>query len=810
MASEHLTPKCKNMVPTLHPYQEYAKNFVITHPKCGLFLDMGLGKAVDDDTIIPTLSGWKRVGDIQVGEYLFSMTGTPTKVTAVYKHPNKPAFKVTLDDDRSFNCCDEHLIPLHRPGLTTITPVPLKNLMDTYRNDDPTTGDTMYQYAIPWNDPISADIPIENQTDIKWAELGAMLTFCHMEQNKICCNNPESTPEWLITFLDKNAKTGNSNATTQLFQNLMDSTGFISQIPDSFMWMPAQYKGLLLMGMGGLNPSDRNEIAKTKHVEIQVPSQNLAQDIQLLSWSMGHKCESKWRPRKKVAELKLAFSHTADHEAGLKIVDIQPIGNRDMTCFTVDDPTHTYLINDFIVTHNTLVTLMALWQSAPPGHILVIAPKTIAASTWVNEIAKWNIPVRTQSLVVNDRGKDWTRKKRLKLYAEMLDTPPTMYFINREKLVDLIQNLPMREGEAIWPFGTIVVDELQSFKSYSSERTKALLKVAPMSQRFIGLTGTPTPQGLEDLWSEIYFMDNGQRLGKNITAYRNRWFYPKLYIQNHPVNWIPRPGAEDEIYSLINDLVISIKNPNIKLPTVTFNDINVDLNPDELKVYKDFAKESAMILDDGRTVTAQNAGQLRIKLTQMASGTVYTEKGNAESYIVIHEKKLDICEYIINNTSGSVLIAFQFQADRDQLLKRFPQARQFDGTADMIQEWNDRKIPVMILNPASAGHGLNLQYGGHTLIWYTTPTNLEYYLQCNARLARQGQPDPVTIHHILINHTVDHLNLELVQTKQIAEERLIDAVQATDAAGNNTEIQEPTYEERILTGVQAVLDEALS
>ena len=281
-----------------------------------------------------------------------------------------------------------------------------------------------------------------------------------------------------------------------------------------------------------------------------------------------------------------------------------------------------------------------------------------------------------------------------------------------------------------------------------------------------------------DLWPEIYFMDNGARLGKNITAYRNRWFKSTMIVNNHPVGWVPLPGAEDEIYSLINDLVISIKNPNIKLPPVTFNDVHITLDTDEMALYKQFAKESALILDDGKTVTAKNAGQLRIKLTQLASGSVYTEKGNADSYRIIHEKKLDVCEYIVNNSSGSILIAYQFQADKEMLKKRFPNAIVFDGSPEMQQEWNDRKIPILLINPASAGHGLNIQYGGHTLVWYTTPTNLEFYLQCNARLARQGQPDPVTIHHLIVDGTVDQANLKLVNTKDANEEKLIEAVQA--------------------------------
>lgn len=760
------------MVPTLHPYQAFSADFIVTHPKCGLFLDMGLGKAVDDDTIIPTPTGRKRIGDIIVGDKIFAMNGKSTTVTEVFKHPNKTAFKITLDDGRTFICCDEHLIPLHKSGLDTVTPVPLKNLLNDYKITD-TNGNVIgYKYAIPWTEPVQYP---KTETLFEAKTLGAALRYGHVENNLFVLD--AETPQWIFQHFNM-LKPNILQAVLKEFMKHIGTDGLVYKIPEWCIEADAMYKGELLSAMAGLNIDDRDTVRGTKKLKFELPNMDMAATMQQIVWSMGHRITVNWRPRKKIAEIEINFSRNEDSQTGLKIVDIKQVSNRNMTCFTVADSTHTYLINDYLVTHNTLITLMALWKIAPPGHILVIAPKTIARATWQNEIAKWNIPVRTKSLVVKENGKELPRKKRLELYEQMPEEPPTMYFINREKIVDLIKNLPVRNGVKIWPFHTIVVDELQSFKNYASDRTKALIEVAPLCQRFIGLTGTPTPQGLMDLWPEIFFMDNGARLGKNITAYRNRWFRSTMIVNNHPVNWVPLPGAEEEIYSLISDLVISIKNPNIKLPPVTFNDMHITLDEDEMKLYKGFAKESAMILDDGKTVTAKNAGQLRIKLTQLASGSVYTEKGNSDSYVVIHEKKLDACEYIINNSSGSVLIAYQFQADKMMLQEKFPTARIFDGTPEMLQEWNDRKIPIMMLNPASAGHGLNMQYGGHTLIWYTTPTNLEFYLQCNARLARQDQPDPVVIHHLIVDGTVDQANLTLVNMKDANEERLIEAVQA--------------------------------
>lgn len=750
--------------PVFPPYQQYSIDFIINHPKCGLFLDMGLGKAIDDETILPTPDGPRKAKDILPGDRLFAMTGEPTQVLAVYHHQNKTAYTVTMEDGRSFICCDEHLIPVFRPGVKTIDPVPLKNLLHVPLDNGP-------GIRIPWNEPVQ--YPAQERP-FTGTDLGLALQYGRFENHTL---DTGKFPEWAAgRKLDK-------QALFQVIAPCLDETGKPVRMPDWCERTDIQFRCALLTAMAGFDLNDTETCRKLTTLKIELaertaPAENMAQDIQQIAWSLGHAAEYTVRPRKKTVEISIGFSRIANMETGLKIKSIEPAPPRDMTCFTVADITHTYLMNDYLVTHNTLITLTALWRAAPSGHILVIAPKTIAKATWQNEIAKWGIPVRTKSLVVNERGKDLSRKKRLQLYEETLTEPPTMYFINREKITDLIKNLPKKDGTKIWPFRTVVVDELQSFKNYSSDRTKALSQVAPLCERLIGLTGTPTPQGLMDLWSEIYMLDGGQRLGKNITAYRNRWFKPTMIVNNHPVGWVPLPGAEEEIYALIKDLVISIKNPNIQLPPVTYNDIHVTLDPDEMELYKKFARESALILDDGKTVTAKNAGQLRIKLTQLASGSIYLEKGNSDSYRVIHEKKLDICEYIINNSSGNILIAYQFQADRNMLLNRFKDAVQFDGSPEMLQKWNERKIPIMILNPASAGHGLNMQEGGHTLIWFTTPTNLEFYLQCNARLARQGQPDPVTIHHIIVDKTVDQGNLNLVKEKDEREERLIEAVQA--------------------------------
>lgn len=440
----------------------------------------------------------------------------------------------------------------------------------------------------------------------------------------------------------------------------------------------------------------------------------------------------------------------------------------------------------------TLTTLAALQElgmkGAIGGHILIIAPKAIARATWIDEMAKWGIRANTVSLIVNDKGKQLSRKKRLERYSEIATHVPAFYFINRDLITDLVQW--HADNKLPWPFPTIIVDELQAFKSHSSNRFKALKAVAPATTRFIGLTGTPMPNGLEDLWAEIFLMDGGQRLGPNITTYRNVYFNPGLVINNVTVNWVPKTGAEDYIFQLISDIVISVKNPNIKLPDVTYNTITCHMTPDEMAQYKELAKEKVLdiVTEEGdNSIEAPNAAVLSAKLTQMASGTLYLEK-NSTDYVVIHEHKLDILEYIIENNNGSpVLVAYHFKSDLAEIGKRLDKIYKltkdnryryevFDGSPEMIHKWNSGAIPVMLLQPASAGHGINIQDGGHTLVWYSLPWSLEHYIQTCGRLNRQGQKHPVVIHHIITEGTIDSRIVRVLQSKDANERALIDAV----------------------------------
>lgn len=428
----------------------------------------------------------------------------------------------------------------------------------------------------------------------------------------------------------------------------------------------------------------------------------------------------------------------------------------------------------------TLITLDTLYEINPKGHVLIIAPINIAKITWLEEIKKWGYPFRTQSLVLNEKGKKLSKQKREKLYEKAYETEPTVYIINQELVADLIDYY-LNNKRKIWPFTTIVVDELQAFKTYNSKRTKALKKVTPYTEYFIGLTGTPTPNGLLDLWSEIYFMDDGKRLGKSMSQYRERYFQPNLIVNNHPVSWKPLSFAENEIYSKIADIVMSIKNPSFKIPDITYNNYKMELDPKDKEKYKKFVKEYVLELDGGIEVTASNAAVLTAKLSQMASGAIYIN--DKHEYEQVHTKKLEMLEYILDNETTPTLVAYHFKTDLiliEQMLKKKKiKYKIFDGTLDVFNEWNSGELPVMLIQPMSTKYGLNFQDGGHTLIWYTIPWSLETYLQTNARIHRQGQKNPVVIHHLIIKNTIDEKILKALNRKNDDLQSLMDAVNVT-------------------------------
>ena len=430
------------------------------------------------------------------------------------------------------------------------------------------------------------------------------------------------------------------------------------------------------------------------------------------------------------------------------------------------------------------ITLHALKAMNPNNHILVVAPLNIARSTWIDEIHDWNMPFRYLSLIVNDKGKKLSKQKRHELYETLSKREATLCFINRELLVDLIE-WSFSKKPAVWYFPIIVLDEAQGFKSYSSKRFKELKKVLPAVTNVIELSGTPMPNTIEDLWSQIYILDRGYRLGPNITNFREVFLRPTKYINGKTVDYEPLPGAEDEIYKRIDDITISMKNDKIKLPELTINKIKVYMDDKEKNLYNKLKKDKVLKISETEGVTVENAATLYLKLSQMASGALYIDEEEPtktdKKYTFIHDKKLEMCDYIVNNTDSPVMIAYHFKSDREMLKNYLTEKGHkpviFDGSPEMINDWNNDRIDILLLQPKSAGHGLNLQKGSaHTMIWYTLPTSLEEYMQCNARLYRQGQKNNCVIHILTTDNTVDETIYTRLIEKNLSQESLLEAV----------------------------------
>jgi SNF2 family DNA or RNA helicase len=392
--------------------------------------------------------------------------------------------------------------------------------------------------------------------------------------------------------------------------------------------------------------------------------------------------------------------------------------------------------------------------------VLVIAPLRVARDTWPTEIMKWDhLTGLTYAVAI---GSVAQRKAALLHRAQV-------YLINREN-VDWLIN----ESGIPFDYDMVVIDELSSFKSHSAKRYRALRKVRPGVKRMVGLTGTPSSNGLMDLWAEIGILDMGQRLGRYISHFRDTYFMPDKRNQQVIFSYKPKPGAEEAIYRLISDITISMKNTDyLKLPDLVINEIPVLLSDDERRHYETMKVEMVLSLK-GKEIDAVNAAALSGKLLQMANGAVYDGIGG---FVRLHNRKLDALEDVIEAANGKpVLIAYWYKHDLERILERFP-AERLDS-ADSIRRWNNGEIPVAIIHPASAGHGLNLQTGGSCLVWFGLTWSLELYQQTNARLWRQGQIDTVVIHHIIAEGTIDEQVMKALKQKDKTQTALIDAVKA--------------------------------
>ncbi|ALD94952.1 SNF2-related protein [Corynebacterium ulcerans] len=412
----------------------------------------------------------------------------------------------------------------------------------------------------------------------------------------------------------------------------------------------------------------------------------------------------------------------------------------------------------------TIITLTALNNLITDRYAttkaLIIAPLRVARDTWSNEQQKWDhLKNLRLSIII---GNPTTRRNAL-------NTDADIYIINRENIPWLVKELGNN-----WPFDTVVIDELSSFKNHKAQRFKALKTRLPKINRIIGLTGTPAPNSLEDLWAPFRLIDGGERLGKYLTHYRDKFFTPDKRNGPQIYSYKIRPGADKQIYDLIKDITVSMKTTDyLDLPPLATTTINVHLNPKERTIYNQLRDDMVTTIGTA-TIDAGTAGTLSNKLQQLSSGAIYTDDGVR----YIHDQKLDALADIVEQASGNtILVSYWFKHELERLEAKFPQGKELSTSQDMA-DWCEQKIPIGFIHPASAGHGLNLQSGGHIMVWLTTPWSLELVEQTNARLFRQGQTEPVSIIHIQTSDTIDADVAKALEKKDTTQTALINAVKA--------------------------------
>ena len=420
-------------------------------------------------------------------------------------------------------------------------------------------------------------------------------------------------------------------------------------------------------------------------------------------------------------------------------------------------------------TVSTLTAVKRMIYSFEVSKVLVIAPKKVAETTWTTEADKWeHLRCLKLSKVIG------TEKER----AKALGADADVYVINRENVCWLVRYLNGRMS-----FDMLVIDELSSFKSHTAQRFKALKSVRYQFSRIIGLTGTPAPNGYMDLWAELYLLDGGERLGKYITRYREEYFHPLISVGAVVYRYGLNAMSDIVISKKISDICVSMKAGDyLQLPKRIDNTINVILSKDEKRQYDRFEREEILKIN-GETITAANAAAVTNKLLQYANGAVYDETKNVHT---IHDAKIEALEELVEAASGDpVLVFYSYRHDAARIMERLKKYDpvMLEGEKD-ISDWNEGKTKVLITHPASAGHGLNLQAGGHIIVWFGVTWSLELYQQANARLHRQGQTKSVMIYHLITKGTMDERVMKAIANKENGQNAMIDAVRAIMNEGN--------------------------
>ena len=402
----------------------------------------------------------------------------------------------------------------------------------------------------------------------------------------------------------------------------------------------------------------------------------------------------------------------------------------------------------------SVITLTAIWSLlydyCEVGRVLVVAPKSVARNTWVAEAAKWDhLRSLTLSVVM---GTPTQRKAAL-------NAPADIYVINRDNVSWLVSHYASRIED--WPFDMVVLDESSSFKNWQSKRWKAMWRVRGLVTRVVELTGTPAPNGLMDLWAQLKLLDKGKRLGAFIGQYRSAYFHPGARSGAVVYDWLPNRGAKEAISEKISDICLSMRSEDyLDMPKVIDGGMTVELP--ELPAYRKFERDFLMEVEDGSQILASTAVALANKLMQFASGAVYDDE---HTWHVVSSAKMEALSDLLEQTDEPVLVFYNYQHELERIQEEHPNAVEFHGEPEILEAWNAGTVPVLLAHPASVGYGLNLQAGGHIIVWFSPTWNLELYEQANARLNRQGQTRPVVIYHLVCPGTMDEVVMGALRAK---------------------------------------------
>ena len=433
--------------------------------------------------------------------------------------------------------------------------------------------------------------------------------------------------------------------------------------------------------------------------------------------------------------------------------------------FLLDNPSSALIMDMGLgKTAVCLHTIQELFYNLETKGALIVAPKLVATVTWPVEVESWNSTSWMKYEILHGRKKDETFEK-----------PAHLYFVNYSGLMWLIEKLDALP-ESRWPFDTVIWDESSRMKSASSQRFKKFKKLVRKFKRRVLLTGTPSAQGLQDLWSQYYLLDCGQRLGTAYKHYRNRYFYPVDFLQR---KWEPLESSKKIIYEKVEDITLRVsREDNLDLPGADIIDVFLKMPKDARKIYDEFEKQMfAEIDDEGTEIEAPTASVLSGRCHQLAGGAIYVTEDR--TWQIVHEAKMDALRSIYAKSKGPLLVAYAFQHEKDRILAEFPEAKFFNSKVDpkeIVADWNAGKIKMLVCHPQSAGHGLNLQYGSHELCWFTLTWSLECYLQLNKRIDRQGQTKRCKIHRLIVEKTVEIALAAALERKEASQQDFMDAL----------------------------------